>query len=363
MKLRFILLLALLVPFCLAAEQKEDIQWEDASQFTIINRANVDKTHPFQRLREESMGGLSEKMVKYYRYSTGVAVMFKTTSNTIRARWNLRTGHWLRNMTFIATSGLDLYIKRDGEWVFAGYGAEHALQKKNQEFTLVKDMENGYKECLLYLPLFNYPDGLELGLNRGCQIKPLENPFASKVVLLGSSITHGASASRPGMTYAALLERNLNVEFINLGISGLCKLEPGLASMISSLKADAYIVEGFSNPTSQQINERLENFITIVRKTHPDIPLIFIQTEVRENTSFDKKYFDKEKAKRDAAREILQRLRKEDRNLYFLEPGLYLGEDHEATSDGIHPNDLGMYRIYRHLQPKLEKIFRKYKIR
>lgn len=363
MKLRLILLFAFLAPLSLAAQENEDFQWEDASKFTIISRATVDASSPFQRLAEESMGGLEEKMIKYFRCSTGVAILFKTTSSSISARWNLRMGHWLRNMTFIATSGLDLYIKRDGKWIFAGYGAEHAIQKANQKFTLVKDMENGYKECLLYLPLFNYPEGLELGFEKGCKTKPLENPFSSKVVLLGSSITHGASASRPGMTYAALLERNLNVEFVNLGISGLCKLEPSLATMISTLDAKAYIVEGFSNPTAQQIRERLENFVKIIREKHPTIPLIFIQTEVRENTSFDKKYFEKEEAKRRAASEILQRLCKEDRNLYFIDPGLYIGKDHEATSDGIHPNDLGMYRIYRNLQPKLGKIFKKYNIR
>lgn len=90
---------------------------------------------------------------------------------------------------------MDLYIKRDGEWVFAGIarpglGADHKA-------TLVEHMDGTEKECLLYLPLFDEVKTLEIGVDAGARIEAAPNPFRHRIVVIGSSITHGTGLSRP----------------------------------------------------------------------------------------------------------------------------------------------------------------------
>jgi hypothetical protein len=49
------------------------------------------------------------------------------------------------------------------------------------------------------------------------------------VVFYGTSITQGSCTSRPGMSYQAILGRQLNLNHINLGFSGNGKGEAAVA--------------------------------------------------------------------------------------------------------------------------------------
>ena len=45
-----------------------------------------------------------------------------------------------------------------------------------------------------------------------------------------------------------------------------------------------------------------------------------------------------------------------DKNIYFLNPGLEIGNDHEATVDLVHPTDLGYMRIVDHILPTVKSL-------
>ena len=49
-------------------------------------------------------------------------------------------------------------------------------------------------------------------------------------------------------------------------------------------------------------------------------------------------------------------------NVYFINPGIVLGKDHEATTDGVHPSDAGFDRMVNALLPQLNKILQKHGI-
>ena len=108
-------------------------------------------------------------------------------------------------------------------------GSEH-------EAPLVKHMDGTMHECLLYLPLFDEISRLEIGVDENARLEAAPNPFRHKVVVIGSSITHGTAASRPGMAYPARLNRTLGFEFPNLGASGQCKLDAFYAHIASRHK-------------------------------------------------------------------------------------------------------------------------------
>lgn len=351
-------LLCLLMP--VAAAENAPRKYTDAAALTIVNKARPGGP-AFQRLEVARYPELPPTVTKYFRYSTGLAVAFRTDSRTIRARWATAEKLPSRNNTLIAQRGMDLYIRRDGAWIFAGVGTPNN-QGTRHEAPIVENMDTTMKECLLYLPLFDELSALEICVDEKARLETIPSPFRHKVVVIGSSITHGSSASRPGMAWPARLERSSGIEFVNLGASGQCKLDPFFARIAAETRADAFVFDAFSNPSPQQIEERLEGFVRRIRESHPSTPLIFLQTEVRESGNFDLRKRAFEASKREAARKGMERLLERDKNIYFIDPGMELGDDHEATVDGVHPTDLGFERMLERIQPQIIRILRKYGI-
>lgn len=164
--------------------------------------------------------------------------------------------------------------------------------------------------------------------------------------------------SKPTRTSACL-----GFGFINLGASGQCKLDTFFARIAAETRADAFLFDTFSNPSAQQIDERLEGFVRRIRESHPTTPLIFLQTEVRESGNFDLKKRAFEDAKREAARKGMEKILETDKNIWFINPGMKLGDDHEATVDGVHPTDLGLERMLKKVQPQIIRILQKHGIK
>lgn len=219
-------MLALALSACTIASAKTgSIKYTDATKLTLINRAQpaaADST-VLARLDVDLYPQVTPTVNRYGRYSTGLAVVFRTDSPVIRARWTTGSKANGKNTTPILQSGLDLYIMRDGKWIFAGVGVPK--NGNDHDATIVADMDGSMHECLLYMPMFNSLESLEIGIDDGCSIEPIANPFRHHIAVIGSSITHGASASRPGMAYPARMERATGMEFCNLGFSGPVKLD------------------------------------------------------------------------------------------------------------------------------------------
>lgn len=82
------------------------------------------------------------------------------------------------NTTLIAQRGLDLYIRRDGKWVFAGVGVPNKSGTQH-EAPIVEHMDTTMKECLLYLPLYDEIAGLEIGTDEGALLEAAPDPSAT----------------------------------------------------------------------------------------------------------------------------------------------------------------------------------------
>lgn len=352
------LALALLICAGAAAQQ---VRYVDAAELNVIGKV-LPTPKPFTRLDTEKYH-FPEKTVKAYAdYSTGLAVLFTTDSKTIRAKWVTSPGNMGSNMTGILQKGMDLYIKKDGEWVFAGVARPDTknVPYDKHEGTIVSNMAEGTKECLLYLPMFTAVESLHIGIDEGASIAPLENPFRYKIVIKGSSVTHGASASRPGMSYVARYGRANNLYVCNLGFSGRSKLQKEYAQVLADTEADAFIFDSFSNPSAEEIYERFDEFVDIIRAAHPDTPLIFMQTERRESRNFSLKIEEFEFNKQKAAEEVVRRRMKTDKHMYFITSEDFLGHENNATVDGSHPSDLGFTFMLESITPQINKILKKY---
>ena len=129
---------------CISASAQ--VKWHDAAELTIIGKP-IPTTKPFSRIDTSVYKFNSKTIDTYADYSTGLAVVFETDSRTISARWTTGRGNAGANMTAIVCKGLDLYIMKDGMWMFAGTGNPKMRKApfNSHEATIVSDMvENSY---------------------------------------------------------------------------------------------------------------------------------------------------------------------------------------------------------------------------
>ncbi len=333
--------------------------YHDAKNFYLYGKS-IPSDEYYQRIDTAKYADLSPTIKRLLTHSAGLAICFKTNSTAISAKWCTTESKNLANMTAIANKGLDLYIKKDGKWIFAGVGKP---SKTCSTAEIVTDMDKSEKECMLYLPLYDETKSLEIGVDAGSNISSLNNPFQKKIIIYGSSIVHGASAGRPGMAYPAQLSRKMGLYFVNLGMSGNAKMEPEAARMVSEQNADAFILDCIPNPSPEQIKTRTENFIKTIRVKHPKTPIILVQTIIREVGNFNQKWKTRVQQQNQEALAAYERLKAQGmKDLYLIKGEKLIGDDHEGTTDGTHPNDLGFYRMTEQFVPQLSIIFKNYGI-
>lgn len=340
----------------------EPLRYVDATTLTTLGKTlPTDKAYNRIDLNKYKV---PEDCIKYSGFSTGLYIVFKTDSKTIAARWTTSDAIPRANMTPNTQKGLDLYIMRDGKWIFAGVGAPNVNTRDKHEATIITEMPEGEKLCLMYLPIFDSVEKLEIGVEERSNIAAAENPFRHKIIIHGSSITHGTSSSRSGMTYPAIFGRNTGFYVCNLGYSGRSKLQPEFATYLSKIEdVDAFVFDTFSNPSAELIEENFDRFVDIIREKYPTTPLIFTQTIRRDTRNFNLKTEDFEAKKQAAAERVVRERMKRDKHIYFLDSEGWLADDNLATSDGIHPTDLGFMRMIENMEPAIKKILKKYGIK
>ena len=300
---------------------------------------------------------MPQKVKSLFTNSAGIAIAFTTNSSSIAAKWSVKNGKGLPNMPDINSMGLDLYIKKGGTWRYAGIGRPEGSYSEQM---IATNMDTLAKECLLYLPTYDEITSLEIGVDKSSFIKPSASPFEGKYVIYGSSITQGASASRAGLGYPARMARATGLNFINLGLSGNGKMEAPVIEMLGDIACDAYIMDCIANPSPEEIGERAPYAIRYLRKKHPETPIIFIQSVLREKGLFDEKVRLKSKQQNEAIERVFNDLQKEQiPHLYLIKENNFLGTDNEGTIDGVHPNDIGFDRMIRVIQPAILSILNK----
>lgn len=340
------------------AAASQPLVYTDATELTLTGKTGV-TAQPYHRVDLHLYPDLTPIEQRLLRYPAGVAVAFRTNSTVIGIRATYLERNIRPNAPEMTTAGFDLYIRRDGEWVFAACNVPGA----NSEAILVDNMDSSWKECLLYLPMYSELEDVSVGVSGTSEIRPADNPFRHRVVIFGSSFTQGVSAARSGMSYPSLIGRSTGLGIINLGVSGNSKLQPVFASILADTQADAFIFDAFSNPNPTEVTERIEPFVARVREAHPGKPLIFLQTIYREKGNFDTRVREYEERKRETARLMVSRMMERYPDVYFVEVDDPTGTDHLTSADGTHPSDLGYYRWARSIEPSLTDILSRYGIR
>ena len=333
--------------------------WTEASDLTLCGKLMTDTPNPYHRVDTVKFKSFTTKENFQVRMSSGISVAFKTNSTSIRVQTLYGQTSHPTNGNGIAARGYDLYIKKDGRWVYAESGVQDGYNKR---LKLIDNMDDSEKECLLYLPLYSEVNSVKIGVDKGAMIEALENPFRHRIGIFGSSFTHGSSTSRSGMTYPAIFSRNTGLQLLSLGCSGNCKLQDYFCDVLCNADVDAFIFDSFSNPTEKQIKERLFPFIEKLQKAHPGKPLIFQATIRRESRNFNTLSEKLEKSRMELVETLMKEACKKYEHVYFIHPDA-TADDNNASVDATHPDNYGYNLWARSIEKPVKKILKKYGIK
>lgn len=344
---------------------KSKYNFVDATKLTVVGKLFNNTKMPFHRVDTNRFKGFTDKENLLVRESSGIAIAFMTDSPSISI---IPTFGFISNTPGtmgVSSKGFDLYIRDTegrygpaGEWVYA----ESRPGSQGKEVVIKDGMDDSMKEFLLYLPTYSEVYDLRIGVEEGYKIKKIDNPFRHRIGIFGSSFTHGASTSRSGMTYPAQLSRMTGLQFLSLGVSGNCKLQPYFAAVLAAADVDALVFDAFSNPSAALIEKELFPFIEAIQQKHPDIPLIFQQTIYRETRNFNAEKDETEARKMKAAEDMMKKAMEKYQHVYFIVPNAS-SERHDTSVDGTHPSDYGYYLWAESVREPILEILAKYGIR
>src|SRR5690606_11186522 len=158
----------------LLAQKETPFTFTDAKQLTLIGKA-LSTDSFFHRIDTAAFPGIPPAVKRLLTHSAGLAISFVTNSSQIAVKWCTSPQGPGNNLTAIAQEGMDLYIKRNGQWQYAGVARPSTHQCN--EFTVVQHMPPGDKECLLYLPLYDETFSVQGGVETGAGLTAKPNPF------------------------------------------------------------------------------------------------------------------------------------------------------------------------------------------
>jgi hypothetical protein len=292
--------------------------------------------------------------------SAGLYVEFQTESASIQVRYKVKHSLNMPHMPSTGVSGVDLYsfdkTNKRWEWAFGQYQFKDTI---SYNFNNIGANKNHVYR--LYLPLYNTVEWLEIGVAENKEFKFVKTE-SKPIVVYGTSIAHGACATRPGLAWTNILGRSFSNEIINLGFSGNGRLEQPLLDLINSEDAEAFILDCIPNlaitksRSASQLDSLITNAVKSLRKKHPKIPIVLAEHSSAETPGFQNKHTMEEYSlSSKVTNATYHKLKKKGiKNLYLVSAKEF-GLDIESTVDYAHPNDIGMMKIAEAYKAVLKK--------
>ena len=338
--------------------QGDGVEWHDVEDWGIEGRGwDAEQTEKyFDRLPQSAKGEVRGPVWSLSRHSAGMLARFRTNANRIWVDYKLTSSKLaLPHMPATGVSGVDLYAadaKGQSRWV-----AVSRPTSQNVKTLLVGNLLPGERDYTLYLPLYNGTDFLRIGVPTGAAFEPIAPRTAKPIVFYGTSITHGACASRPGMPHPAILGRRLDRPVINLGFSGNGKMEQEVGKYLAELDPVVYVIDCLPNMVGQEVAARAEPLVRQLRKARPKTPIVLVEDRTYANAGFVSGSQKRHDDSRAALRSAYERLVADGfEQIEYVKGESLLGEDRDDTTDGSHPSDLGFYRHANAMEGVLRKL-------
>lgn len=284
-------------------------------------------------------GGNIEEM---YRRTAGGRIRFRTNSSRIAVR--VKTPIWriYSTRTQQMVCGFDLYLNYGRKTEFRA--CLFPPTDADSEYERVVNTKSGEKEVTIYFPLFNEVDEVFVGIDSDAHLEKSDLYKVEKpVVFLGSSITQGANASRPGLCYEGIIERELDVNYVNLGFAGAFRAQEALVDYASSLDMSAFVLDYDHNaPTAEYLEKTHYGVYRKIRNKNPNIPIILVS-----KPDFRIENFEHAQRRSIIMNTYAKGIKEGDKKLYFVDGAAFFAGENRAdcTEDNCHPNDAGFKKM------------------
>ena len=287
----------------------------------------------YRRMPEGVAKSVSEGVYALHSNTAGGRVKFVTDSPYIAIHVKMDGLGKMPHFALTGSIGFDLYIDNYYAKTFVppfdikdGYESIFELEKKER------------REITINFPLYSNVCELFIGLQDTAYVSEAAAYKNDKpIVYYGSSITQGGCASRPGMSYQAIVSRNFNYDYINLGFSGSARAENEMIDYIKNLDMSIFVYDYDHNaPTVEHLEKTHEKMFKAIRKKNPLLPVIMMSRP---------KHFltDDERIRRSIIETTYRNaVLSGDKNVYFID-GEALTElcKDSGTVDNCHPTDFG----------------------
>ncbi len=331
-----------------------NLDWHDVTTWGVEGRILPDQKRQqwFDRLPSSAEGKVTSSVWSLSRDSAGMMVRFKTDATAIAVHYKLKKESLgMPHMPATGVSGVDLYARNsEGKWKWVQV-TKPASQEVQAE--VIKGLAPGFREYAAYLPLYNGVEFMSIGVAKGSQFEglaPRENP----IVFYGTSITHGACASRPGIVHTAILGRRFDMPVVNLGFSGNGRMDKEVGDYLVQLNASALVIDCLPNMGPADVRAKCVPLVKQLRAAKPLTPIILV-----EDRRFTNDWITPEKHKfhtenHAALKAAFEQLTGEGvEHLYYISGDKLYGDDTEGATDASHANDLGFMRQADVFEPVL----------
>jgi len=333
------------------------LDWFDLEDWGVEGRgwSETAVKRYFDRFPAKAEGVVPDEVWNLSRDSAGMLTRFSTDAPEIHVDYTLyRERLAMYHMPATGVSGVDLYGEDPkGIWRWIAVSRPETRRVKA---ALVKGLDGTERKYTLYLPLYNGVDRLRIGFPKGARVTPIEPRQSEALLFYGTSITHGACASRPGMPHPAILGRRLNRPVINLGFSGNGRMEKEVGALLAELAPAVYVIDCLPNMDAASVRERAVPLVRQLREARPEVPIVLVEDRSFTNAWALASRREHHEASRAALKEAHETLLKSGvKKLFYLEGEHLLGDDSEGATDGSHPSDLGFMRQADRFEPVLRE--------
>lgn len=294
--------------------------------------------------------------------SAGEFLHFTTTARSFKIKYVVAGKTYSTpHMPATGVAGVDLYARdANGVWNWAPAMRYSFGDTCVYEYRTMKLAAKGSADFFLYLPLYSTLQWISVGVPEGQSFEYRSADADKPIVAYGTSIMHGAVASRPGLAWTNILSRKLDRTVINLGFSGNGRYEAPVFDLMAKADARLYILDCMPNLTRfspDTVEARLRYGIATLQEQHPGVPILLAE-HAGGNPAFemDSTLVNEYHRASVTVATIFDKFKTEGiKDIYLLTEN-EIGLDNNSTVEGTHPNDIGMMQYAVAYEKKIREI-------
>ena len=284
----------------------------------------------------------------------GGSVAFKTDATSFTVRVTLRSMHPDIGQSIYSAQACQVLIGERPNGRNLGVVSPQNYENLTFEKTFQKTSQ--LEQITILFPRFDSLENIEVILDDNAQVtEPTPYRYKKPVVFYGSSIVEGGCSGNNNTAYNAILSNWLDFDYYNLGFSGRAKGELAMAEYINTIDMGAFVYDyDYNAPSVEHLAATHKPFFDRIREKHPDLPILMMS---RPAECYTEKMAQRRRIVKDTYDAAIAA---GDKNVYFLDGETFYGETDRnlCSSDNVHPNDLGFYRMASTIRPVMERMLK-----